>query len=172
MTIRECCVCGGLCFFDSGDRLLFPPTDANIPLPHKDMSPDIQNQYLEARSVAGVSPRAAGALIRLALQMLCEELTGTKGSINQMIGTLQTAGVPDRVIKAMDILRITGNRAVHPGQLNMEEDPITVHKIFGLLNLIVDEAIAKPREIEALYDELPEGALFAIKDRDRKSNLK
>ena len=48
--------------------------------------------------------------------------------------------------------------AVHPGTVDLADDSETVNKLFKLVNLIVEEMITKPREINGLYEELPETA--------------
>lgn len=56
--------------------------------------------------------------------------------------------------KALDIIRVTGNNAVHSGMMD-------------LLNFIVDKMIVQPMEIEKLFNYLPEGALEVIEKRDK-----
>src|SRR5688500_15549157 len=43
------------------------PAVSTAPLPHPDMPPEVSGDYNEARSIADRSPRAAAALLRLAL---------------------------------------------------------------------------------------------------------
>ena len=68
----------------------------------------------------------------------------------------------------MDILRITGNNAVHPGEINIEEDPEKVLKLFELLNFIAEKMITEPKEISSFYDDLPEGSKEAVEKRDQE----
>lgn len=77
-------------------------------------------------------------------------------------------GLNPLVQKSLDALRITGNNAVHPGEINLEEKPEKVLKLFELLNFIANKMITEPREIENFYTGLPEGALDAVKRRDGK----
>lgn len=66
----------------------------------------------------------------------------------------------------MDVLRVVGNNAVHPGEIRVEDDPEMVGALFQLLNVIVDDRIARPAQIAALYEALPEGAREAVDRRD------
>lgn len=50
------------------------PSGSNIPMPHTDMPESVKEIYNEAREIASNSPRAAAALLRLALEKLTEEL--------------------------------------------------------------------------------------------------
>jgi len=52
--------------------------------------------------------------------------------------------------------------------VDLADDSETVNKLFKLVNLIVEEMITKPREINALYEELPETARQTIERRDKK----
>jgi hypothetical protein len=56
---------------------------------------------------------------------------------------------------------------VHPGQINVEENPGLVLKLFGLINFIAEKMITELKEIDAFYEELPEAAKVAIEDRDQ-----
>jgi hypothetical protein len=68
--------------------------------------------------------------------------------------------------QAMDVLHVVGNNALHPGEIRVEDDPEMVGALFQLLNLIVDDRIARPAQIAALYDALPEGTRQAVGRRD------
>jgi len=75
-------------------------------------------------------------------------------------------GLPDLVQKSLDVVRVTGNHAVHPGQIDTD-DPAVVGKLFGLLNVICEYVIALPKKVSGFYSELPPNAVAAIKKRDR-----
>ena len=62
--------------------------------------------------------------------------------------------------------RVTGNDAVHPGQININDDPIVAAKLFQLVNVIVENLISLPAEIDTIYDSLPETKREAVKKRD------
>ena len=65
---------------------------------------------MEAASVLQKSPRAAAALLRLALQKLCKQLGGKGKSIQQDIDLLMwKTGCHSGVLEAMDAVRIIGN---------------------------------------------------------------
>jgi len=146
-------------------KMIFP-RKMIVALPNSDLDEDIKSDYLEASSVLADSPRAAAALLRLALQKLCKQL-GEKGeNINDDIKSLVAQGLHPLVQKSLDALRITGNNAVHPGEINLSEDPARVVKLFELINFIASKMIAEPNEIEGFYSQLPEGALDAVKRRD------
>jgi len=70
--------------------------------------------------------------------------------------------------KSLDILRITGNNAVHPGEINVEEKPELVLKLFELINFIAEKMITEPKEVGAFYEELPDSAKEQIRERDNQ----
>jgi len=144
------------------------PISRKGPIPAIDMPEDIKKDFEEARLVAQFSPRAAAALLRLALQKLCEQLSGQKGDINKSIKKLVENGLSSRLQKAFEIVRIAGNNAVHPGELNLDDDPKIVGTLWGLINMIVEKMITEQKEIDAIYDKMPEGAKTAIEKRDGK----
>ena len=69
----------------------------------------------------------------------------------------------------MDVLRVIGNNAVHPGQIDLKDDKAVAMKLFQLLNLIVERRISVPKQIDELFEGLPPGAKDAIERRDGKT---
>jgi hypothetical protein len=73
---------------------------------------------------------------------------------------------PVEVQQALDVLRVVGNNAVHPGEFDVTDDTETALALCECLNVIVEQRIAQPKRIELLYSRLPEGAREAIVKRD------
>ncbi|MEU0314990.1 DUF4145 domain-containing protein [Nocardioides sp. NPDC006273] len=134
--------------------------------PHPDMPGDVLAIYNEAREVAPVSRKSAAGLLRLALQMLVDELEPGRGKIDTKIGALVQKRLDPQVQQAMDVLRIVGNESVHPGEINLDEDDDLLPALFNLVNIIVDQVIARPKHIGGLFAKLPEAKLAAIERRD------
>jgi hypothetical protein len=169
LHIATCNHCNGRVVWfvnDHNSYVLWPFDIANAPLPHNEMPEDVKADYIEARSICARSPRGASALLRLGIQKLCKHLGGKGDNINEDIGALVKKGLPVQIQQALDVVRVTGNNAVHPGDLRLEEKPEIAAALFGLLNLIVDNRIAEPKRVEALYAALPEGARKGVEKRD------
>jgi hypothetical protein len=127
------------------------PSGGAAPLPSPDMPEDVKQDYEEARSILSISPRAAAALLRLAVQRLCKHLGQPGENINADIAALVRQGLPVQLQKALDSLRVAGNNAVHPGQLDIYDSADLATRLFGLLNIIVDNQITQPKAIDELY---------------------
>ena len=164
-TQSRCVLCGGETIWDRSELLW--PVGRIGPSAQPDMPEHIARIYEEARTIGGLSPRAAAALLRLALQHLLTDLAADQKDVNKAIGALVKEGLPTSVQRAMDILRVVGNNAVHPGEIDLEGDLDTVNALFGLLNLVVEDRISKAKQIDAVYSALPPGALTAIEKRDQ-----
>ncbi len=149
------------------DRLAYPQT-GEAPMANPDMPVEIRHDYDEASVILDQSPRGAAALIRLAIQKLCKNLGQPGKNINDDIGALVKGGLDPRVQQALDAVRVIGNSAVHPGQIDLRDDRATAETLFKLLNLIVDKTISEPRHVAEVYASLPEGAIKAIERRDGK----
>lgn len=166
LYLSKCYTCEKVAIW-IGDRLLHPSTRFEVP-PNPDMPPDVIVEYAEAQIVLPVSPRAAAALLRLAIQNLLPHLGVDGDNINTGIKQLVERGLDVRVQRSLDILRVVGNNAVHPGQLDVRDDRETVNQLFHLINLICDHGISQPRLVNALYDRLPESTRKQIDQRDRR----
>ncbi|MCA8917272.1 MAG: hypothetical protein KDB90_17910, partial [Planctomycetes bacterium] len=74
-----------------------------------------------------------------------------------------------KIQQALDLLRVVGNNAVHPGIIDFDDNEEVALKMFQALNLIADEMITKPKEIDELYQSvMPEQAKVHIQNRDGK----
>ncbi len=148
------------------DHHLFYPITTTAPAPNAEMPANVLKLYHEAATIAERSPRGAAALLRLSIQVLCKELGEPGANINTDIASLVTKGLPSLVQKSLDVVRVTGNDAVHPGQIDTD-DPETVKRLFELVNIIVEYMIALPKQVSGLYSALPADKLKGIADRDK-----
>jgi hypothetical protein len=147
-------------------EVMFFPDKGNAPHPSPDMPEKVEKLYQEASSISNKSPRGAAALLRLALQILCVELGEEGKNINDDIAGLVKKGLSPIVQKSLDIVRVTGNEAVHPGQIDTD-NPETVGQLFILINIIVQTLITTPKEVNELYGQLPKEILGKIEKRDK-----
>lgn len=150
------------------DRLVYPSA-GHAPPANPDMPDDIRRDYDEASTILELSPRGAAALIRLGIQKLCKELGQPGENINKDIGTLVAEGLDTRLQQALDAVRVIGNNAVHPGQIDLRDDRATAEMLFKLLNLIIDKLVSEPKHIAEIYGSLPQAARDAIEKRDSNS---
>jgi Domain of unknown function (DUF4145) len=148
------------------EAVLVHPRASSAPLPHSDLPPELRHDFEEARNICDVSPRGAAALLRLVLQKLCKYLGESGVNINDDVAALVRKGLPSKIQQALDIVRVTGNNAVHPGSMDVADNPEIANRLFALINIVVENRITEPREIEKLYGALPEGARSAITRRD------
>jgi len=146
------------------------PSSGTAPLANLDMPADIKKDYDEARSILELSPRGAAALLRLAIQKLCKYLGESGENINSDIANLVKKGLPEKLQKALDIVRVVGNNAVHPGQIDITDDTATAGKLFVFINIICDILITQPKNIDDSYaTTIPENLKEAIDKRDGRS---
>jgi hypothetical protein len=163
LRVTRCTHCEGNCLW--WRETLVYPDRGNAPHPNPDMPADVREDYEEAARIYNNSPRGAAALLRLAIQKLMIHLGKSGKNINDDIAALAKDGLPVQVQQALDIVRVTGNNAVHPGQLDANDAGVA-EQLFPLINVIVEDRISLPARIQEMYDALPQGARAAITKRD------
>lgn len=162
--VSVCAHCGRAAFWHDG--LMFYPAFGNAPPPNSDLPDGILTDYREAAEILGRSPRGAAALLRLVIQKLCQHLGLPGRHLDTDIAALVQRGLLPAVQQALDAVRVVGNSAVHPGQIDLTDDPQSAATLFLLVNLIVEQLITAPKQAQAVYDSLPEGVRNAIARRD------
>lgn len=147
--------------------LVYPPLRHGAD-PNQDLPEDVLRDYEEARSILDLSPRGAAALLRLSIQKICKFLGETGKNIDADIASLVSKGLNPLVKKSLDVVRVIGNEAVHPGTMDLKDDRDTATTLFCLVNVIAEQMITHPKTINAMYDKLPDGKKDAIDARDGK----
>ena len=132
------------------------------------MPDTVKQLYEEAGLIYNKSPRAACALLRLAIDRLCNELGETDRDINKNIGALVEKGLPRTIQQALDIVRVVGNKAVHPGQIAFDvDDQNTALMLMELVNMITERMISEPKKINTMFEQLPQSVKLSIENRDK-----
>lgn len=166
ICLVKCSHCDGYSVWVNS-RLIYPFT-GTAPLPNPDTPEDVRIDYEEARNIVSLSPRGAAAILRLAIQKLCIHLGGKGENLNTDIGKLVANGLPEKLQKALDSVRVIGNNAVHPGQIDLSDDIETAQKLFVFINIICENQITQQKLIDTFYESIPENLKEAINRRDGK----
>ena len=93
------------------------PKKTTLPPPNADLNEDIKSLYLELLQSYRLA-KGSTALLRLALQKLLKQVGKSGKNINGDIKELVAEGLSPKIQQALDLLRVVGNNAVHPGQIN------------------------------------------------------
>lgn len=148
---------------------------ATLPQPNDDLPEPIRDIFIEAAHIFEHSPRAAAALLRLALQQLLEHSgykskCKGKADINNMIAAAVSDGVPTHIQQFMDITRVQGNAAAHGNDLalNPDERRDNAEYLFTVVNTIAEHLLTRPRQAQENYDKLPESVRNQISRRDKQ----
>ena len=165
MDVGKCDYCSKITIWLK-DEMIYP-SKPSVPISNEDLNSEIKKDYNEAAEIIEKSPKAAAALLRLAIQRLCKQLGEDGKDLNKDIGKLVKKGLPQKIQKSLDIVRVIGNESVHPGQINLYDNKETAYKLFNLINLIASTMITQPKEIDNLYESLPQEKLDGIEKRDK-----
>jgi len=68
-SLSHCFHCEKITVWD-GKLLVYPDNSSSVPLPNGDLPAEVIEDYLEVRDIVSRSPRAAAAILRLALENL------------------------------------------------------------------------------------------------------
>lgn len=155
LHISWCMNCNKQCLWLN--KKMIVPDSGDMPLPNEDLNEDVKYDYMEAASIFQKSPRAAAALLRIALQKLCKQLGGKGEYIQDDLDMLVDKGFPADVLDAMDSVRIVGNeRGAHPGNIDIENDEEAVSMLFNLINFVADVMLTQPRKRAEFRARLPD----------------
>ena len=156
-------------------RKLIDPFTSDAPQADSGMPDSVKEIFDEARKVQEHSPRAAAALLRVALEELTTHLGETDGTLNARIRKLREKGLSPQAIKNLDTVRITANEGgAHSGQIDLTgaDGKDIVNKLFGLVNHIVKTTITEPAEFEKIAQALPAEKIKGAEDSDKPKDKK
>ena len=163
-SASRCYSCGAFALWIQ-EQVIHPENSIGI-TPHDDIPDVIRDDFIEAASIVDKSPRSAAALLRLCIQKMMPLLDVQDSNLNDAIGKLVKKGLDKKIQQALDVVRVVGNNAVHPGEIDLKDDKATALQLFSLINLIVATMISAKKQLDEMYASLPSGALAAIKKRD------
>jgi len=172
-SLSLCLRCGNYALW-LDDKMVYPGSSI-APLPATAMPMSVKEDFLEGRNVVNASPRAAGALLRLALQKLMLCLGESGKNLDNDIANLARKGLPKKIYKALEALHVIGNEAVHPGTMSAKDDMNTAIALFNLLNMMVDIMISQPKNFNEICRRIPKskkrnkGSRKKQKKRQRKA---
>jgi hypothetical protein len=167
LHISKCYNCGKIAVWVH-DSMVFPH-ERQGPQPNEDLPEDVTKDFEEARSIIGLSPRGSAALLRLCIQKLCAFLGQNDKNLDDAIAALVKQGLNPLVKQSLDIVRVIGNEAVHPGVIDLNDNRDVANHLFTLVNSIADQMITHPKNVNLLYGMLPPEKRKAIEKRDSKS---
>lgn len=166
-SVATCLSCNEISLWVN-QEMVYPKATLVSP-PNDDLDAEIKNLYNEASAIVGDSAKGATALLRLALQLLLRQVGKSGKNINDDIKELVAEGLSPKIQQALDLVRVVGNHAVHPGQIDLNDGQDIAMKLFQIMNFIADEMITKPKALEALYaDVIPDETKVHIAQRDKK----
>jgi hypothetical protein len=131
-NISHCYNCNELAVWVH-DKMVYPNTKIDLK-PNFDLPDHIKKLFDEARTIVDLSPKGAAAILRLCVQYLCKELGESGKNIDQDIATLVSKGLNPLVQKSLDVVRVIGNEAVHPGEINLDDNKDIAIQLFGLVD--------------------------------------
>jgi hypothetical protein len=162
------------------NEIMIYPDDTGIDPPNPDLNDDIKTDYLEAASIVNKSPRGACALLRLAIEKLCDyflkqnnksiELSkyDLNAKINLLSGQDLTTTRAKRLLTQLQLIRIIGNEAVHPGEMDLRGDQKTATELFPFINMIAEEMITAPKKEKEMLYNLPKNKTQEINAKIEK----
>ena len=80
--------------------------------------------------------------------MLLPVLGENSGHLDKDIGALAQKNIfSSDIIHSLDVVRVIGNKAVHPGEIHLFDDLDTAISLFKLTNYIVEKTLSDKRAV-------------------------
>lgn len=140
------------------DEKMIYPKSRLTPLPNEDLPDDIKADYEEASLIVQDSPRGACALLRLALQKLMIYLGEDKNLDKAIKNLIDKKIINEDLQKALDTVRVIGNSAVHPNELDIKDNKEIAIALFKIINYIAEKILTEKKRVNEIYNILPETA--------------
>ena len=134
------------------------PKPRLTPSPNEDLPDEIKADYEEASLIVQDSPRGACALLRLALQKLMIYLGEDKNLDKAIKSLIDKKIINEDLQKALDAVRVIGNSAVHPNELDIKDNQEIAIALFKIINYIAEKMLTDKKKVNEIYDILPETA--------------
>jgi hypothetical protein len=139
---------------------LIYPSQVTTEMPNSnDFMPERAKElYEEAAKIYTHSYRAAAALLRLATEFLVDEVEYATGhNLKAKIKCIaEKEGFDSDVVKALDVLRLNGNSAVHQSALYIDEDEEKIPFMFELLNFLSQQLFENKAQLNDFYAKIPD----------------
>ncbi|MBC8224374.1 hypothetical protein H8E65_07290, partial [Candidatus Bathyarchaeota archaeon] len=142
LSLGTCEKCGRFSLWIDGE-MIYPPS-ADLPLPRVEMPEGVREVYLEARRTLDASPRAASALLRLAIRGLISHL-GETDDVAENLEYLNRRGLDEKIQVALRRLRLVGGGAGVPGVICSGGGGGTARVVFRIPDLAVGAVVLRRR---------------------------
>ena len=149
LYLSFCSKCGDYALW-LNDKLIYPAL-STAPWPAENMPESVKEDFLEARDIVFASPKAACALLRLALKKLMIVLGEHGKSLDSDVSSLVKKGLPRKFRDGLRAAKVIGAKAVQPGELSNLDDAETAVSLFNLVNLLVEAIIWRRRRVNQTY---------------------
>lgn len=134
------------------------PKPCLTPPPNEDLPEEIKADYEEASLIVQDSPRGACTLLRLALQKLMIYLGEDKNLDKAIKSLIDKKIINEDLQKALDSVRVVGNSAVHPNELDIKDNKEIAIALFKIINYISEKILTEKKRVDEIYNILPETA--------------
>ena len=139
------------------EKMIYPKPRLTPP-PNEDLPEEIKADYEEASLIVQDSPRGACALLLLALQKLMIYLGEDKNLDKAIKSLIDKKIINEDLQKALDAVRVIGNSAVHPNELDIKDNQEIAIALFKIINYIAEKMLTDKKKVNEIYDILPETA--------------
>jgi len=159
--VSRCSSCGMLMVW-LGDKVLHPMTFEIEPA--EDMPANVRESFVEACSIARLSPRAACAMFRVTLERLVDYVATARAiplkETDRLFDKIKKLNLPEDTVRLFSTARLVGNSGAH-GSLKANEIDFSGEDTFevtvnmaelinGLVRILVSPYVAEQRLREKL----------------------
>ena len=143
-------------------NMVLPPI-GEVPPPNHDLRDDIKEDYNEARNILVYSPRAACAILRLAIDKLMTQVGFDKYQVTKNKKDSGENNLNNKLGRTLERLSMKGKTQIEAGKIDSTDDKAVAMGLFELINLITELKISQSNKINQL-NELVSHSINDIKE--------
>jgi len=168
----HCSHCNQRSFWEEEGKIIIFPFVKKQQI-NPDLNEKIKDTLKQAILILEDSPPAAAAMLRLSLEMICDELNAEGGNLFEKICSIYEKEHIKVSTRAMHLVRIIVGNSIHfPPKIDLGDSEEIAKTLLGLIDIIAERVLTEPKKINDLWAKIPESKRLEIEKNEPHSEPK